>query len=84
MKRVPKTLAGRVRYARGLTHHTAKGLDRVAGLTEGHTTMIESGRRPRIEAGTAQALADALGVSLDWLIAGRGEGPKSNAAKVAS
>lgn len=54
---------------------SARAVDGVAGLTCGHTALIESGRRPNIEAETARALADALHVSLDWLIAGRGEGP---------
>ncbi len=54
---------------------SASGLDNVAGLTRGHTWQIESGRKPRIELATASKLADALGVSLDWLVDGKGSGP---------
>jgi transcriptional regulator with XRE-family HTH domain len=50
-------------------------LDALAGLTRGHISAIESGHRTSIEARTAQRIADALGVSLDWLVSGRGETP---------
>ena len=50
-------------------------LDRLAGLGEGHVSMIETGRRPSIEARTAVALAEVLGASLDWLLKGTGQAP---------
>jgi len=37
--------------------------------------MIETGRRPSIEAKTAVALAEVLGASLDWLLKGTGQAP---------
>lgn len=75
MLKIPKTLAERLSAARARTGLSAKALDREAGLTEGHTTLIESGRRPNIEAGTAAKLALALDISIDWLVTGKGRGP---------
>lgn len=37
--------------------------------------MIETNRRPNIEAKTATRLARVLGVSLDWLLGGTGGEP---------
>lgn len=58
-------------------------LDRLAGLTEGHTSAIETGNRPNVEARTAAALARVLGVSLDWLVTGTGPTPSERRIKVA-
>lgn len=69
-------LAKRLEHARTLGRLSARELDRLAGLGEGHVSMIETGRRPSIEAKTASALAEVLGVSLDWLIAGVGAEPR--------
>jgi transcriptional regulator with XRE-family HTH domain len=62
-----------VRSARERTGLSASALDAKAGLTRGHTWQIETGRKPNIELETATRLADALGVSIDWLV--RGEAP---------
>jgi len=54
-----------------------RDLDRLAGLSEGHVWMIESGNRPRLEMPTATALTRVLGISLDWLVNGVGPKPKA-------
>ncbi len=74
----PRDIASRLRTARDNIGISARELDRRAGLTQGHTSLIETGERS-IEAGTAAKLATALGVSLDWLVLGRGDGPESHA-----
>lgn len=69
-----KDIADRLKLARSRLGISARELDRRAGLTQGHTSLIETGERS-IEAATAAKLATALGVSLDWLVMGRGVGP---------
>lgn len=71
------TIAERVALARGLAAPplAARELDRLAELGEGHVSMIETNRRPNIEARTATRLARVLGVSLDWLLGGSGPAP---------
>lgn len=71
----PRTLRGRLKRARQKLGVSASRLDAQAGLTRGHTWQIETGRKPNIELETASKLADALGVSLDWLVRGEGAGP---------
>jgi transcriptional regulator with XRE-family HTH domain len=70
----PSDIAKRLRLARESVGISARECDRRAGLTEGHTSLVETGTRG-IEAPTAAKLAVALGVSLDWLVLGRGAGP---------
>ena len=60
--------ATRLREARLSTGLSARALDREAGITRGHTNLSESGYRPNVELKTARALANALRVSLDWLV----------------
>lgn len=67
-------MAGRVKRARREKKLSARALDRLAELCPGHTNLIETGRRLRLEAITIVKLADTLGVTLDWLIRG-GPGP---------
>lgn len=54
-------------------------LDRAANLFRGHVWQIENGHIAKVEASTAMQLADALGVSLDWLLRGVGDGPSKAA-----
>ena len=78
-----ETLADRLRRARKHAGIPARELDRVAGLAEGHTSLIESGARGNVAIHTAMKLATALGVSLDWLIAGRGGAPSARTVRSA-
>lgn len=68
-------ISGRLQFLREHAGISGRELDRLAGLGEGHVRLIETGERPRIESATAMKLAATLGVSLDWLIAGRGAPP---------
>lgn len=68
-------LAERLREARERAGLSARGLDEKAGITAGHTTLIESGRRAKPTAEIVGKLAAALGVSIDWLVMGRESGP---------
>lgn len=71
-------LARRLRRLRRAAEISARALDALARLAPGHTALIESGRRVAPSTATASALSAVLGVSLDWLIAGRGEPPSDD------
>lgn len=62
---------------------SARTVDRLAGLTPGHTSLIEGGLRLNVEARTAEALARVFGVSLDWLISGIGDAPSARRVRAA-
>ncbi len=70
-----KTFGSRLKWARDTANLSARKLDKLAGITPGHTTAIEAGRKQDITTSTAAKLAHALGVSLDWLISGDGPRP---------
>jgi transcriptional regulator with XRE-family HTH domain len=56
----------------------AQELGRLAGLSHGMVGLIESGSRD-MGGKSAPALAEVLGVSLDWLLLGRGKAPSRRA-----
>lgn len=59
----------RLREKRGI--RWASDLDDAAGLTRGHTALIESGvRGSRMTAWTALKLARAFGITVDELLSG--------------
>jgi transcriptional regulator with XRE-family HTH domain len=66
----------RLALARSVAGLSSHDLDRLAGLAEGHTSLLENGKRkPAGE--TAAKLAKALGCSTDWLLCNIGNGPVS-------
>jgi transcriptional regulator with XRE-family HTH domain len=71
----PSTLAGRLRAARTLAGLSGRALDKLAGRKEGHASVIESRPDGAVKAAVAMAYARALGVSLEWLVDGKGEPP---------
>lgn len=71
MRDLPERLA----WARGVSGLKARALDRLAGLAEGHTSMIEARSRRTPSASTAEKLARALGLPFEWLVLGRGVQP---------
>lgn len=75
-----KTLGERLRLARLLADISARDLDRLAGRPEGHSTVIEARDDAPVRTDTAEHYADALGVTLDWLV--RGIGPEPTRAQV--
>lgn len=62
---------------------SARELDKLAGLTPCHISLIESGRRPNPESETLRAIASVLGVSLDWLVLGKGDPPRPEDVRAA-
>jgi transcriptional regulator with XRE-family HTH domain len=55
---------------------TARELDRLTGLGEGHASMLEKRRRSdRIEARTIDRIARVFGCSMEWLFRGEGKAP---------
>lgn len=70
-------IGGRLRLARTTAGITARELDRLAGRAEGHAALIESDTTERPRASDVLlSYADVLGLSLDWLAAGRGRAPR--------
>jgi len=65
-----ESISSRLSHARQLAGISAKALDRLAGLTPGHTSAIENGTKLEVSAATVSKLAAALGVSIDWLVDG--------------
>jgi transcriptional regulator with XRE-family HTH domain len=69
--------AARLRETRIRAGLGARELDRLAGRPEGQASLVETrGTNVRVE--TATAYADALGVTLDWLVDGRGPEPTAD------
>jgi transcriptional regulator with XRE-family HTH domain len=62
---------------------SASELDRRAGLTRGHTSLIEAGAKGDLASSTAAKLASALGLTLDWLICGEGTVPSPEVVRAA-
>lgn len=72
---------GRLRTRAGLGY---RELDRAAEISEGHSWLIENGRRPNPELKTITALAAALGSSVGWLASGEGPEPTDEQVAAAS
>lgn len=72
-----------LRAAREAAGLKARELDRLAGITEGHTSFIENGKITNPSTDTARALADVLGLSLDYLLGGVGQQPAENDLRAA-
>jgi len=68
-------LGERVKLVREMAGLTARGLDRLVGVAEGYTSLIESGKRRNIGSDLLSSYAEKLGASLDWLISGKGAAP---------
>jgi transcriptional regulator with XRE-family HTH domain len=67
-------LGRRVRCARHRLGFSREALAYHASLSWSAVTQIETGRRTNLRPATLAALADALGVSIDYLVTGRGAG----------
>ncbi len=68
-------LAERLRRLRTVAGIGSRELDRLAGITESHSGLIEAGRRDNPTLATLDALATALGCSVGWLSKGEGAEP---------
>jgi hypothetical protein len=60
----------------------ARELDRLADITEGHTSLLESVVE-NVSAQTLAKVSKVLGVSIDWLVTGEGKEPSERAVKAA-
>lgn len=65
-----KTVAERVRWARGRRGYSCAGLDRIAGLSCGHSAKVERGDRDEPSAMTVAKLARALEIDPQWIMFG--------------
>jgi transcriptional regulator with XRE-family HTH domain len=65
-------IGGRVRAARARRGWNREALAVHSGISWSAIVQIESGRRTNLRATTLSALADALGVSVDYLVCGAG------------
>jgi transcriptional regulator with XRE-family HTH domain len=74
-------MGARLAWARKVAGLATRDLDKLAGLTPGHTASIEAGRRPNPSVRTVLALARVLGVTCDWLIDGSGALPSRAALR---
>lgn len=70
-----ETFAERLNWARRAAGMSRRALSVKAGLAEPHVGMIERNLEADPQGSTAAALAEALGVSIEWLVTGRGEPP---------
>lgn len=64
------SLPDRVKWAREKRGLNAVELSEKAGLSRGHVSLIESGRREHPSADTITKLSKALKVDLTWLMSG--------------
>lgn len=67
---VGSTLAERVKYLRALS---GKSMRQIPGISSAMICNIEGGRLTNIGADKVCALADAFGVSADWILGRAGE-----------
>jgi transcriptional regulator with XRE-family HTH domain len=80
---VVMTIGHRLATLRRAADISARELDRLAQLGEGHVSMVESGRRPNVESSTAVKLAAVFEASLDWLLTGKGDAPSDRRVRAA-
>jgi transcriptional regulator with XRE-family HTH domain len=68
----PMKISARARMTkrREVMGMSARGVDEAAGLSPGHTALIESGKIPNPRADTLAAIARVLETSSDWILEG--------------
>jgi transcriptional regulator with XRE-family HTH domain len=76
-------LATRLGLLRNMAQVGNRELDRLAGITAGHSWLIENGKRENPELKTLEAIASATGASVGWLAAGEGRPPTVEQVHVA-
>ncbi len=83
-ERAPSPVGLRLQQARKLIDDlSARELDRLAGTTPGHASLIESGVVSNVKLETATGLARVLGMSLDWFVNGTGDAPTAESVRAA-
>jgi transcriptional regulator with XRE-family HTH domain len=76
-----KTIADRLKYARGLKQWTQAQLAIAAGIPQSTVCYTESGKRQ--SKGSLPLIAQALGINERWLAAGEGEMQGAGSARPA-
>ena len=77
------TIATRVSQLLNLSQLSAREFDRISGLVETHCSMILHRKSSSIDTSTASKIADAFGVTLDWLANGTGDAPTAEHVRAA-
>lgn len=75
------TFGLRLRELREIAGLSCRGLDSVAGLHPNHVAALEHVDSCHVT--TARKLADALGCTVGWLVAGEGEAPSAEVIRAA-
>jgi transcriptional regulator with XRE-family HTH domain len=78
-----KTIGDRLAFARTKGGISARELDRLAGKTEGHASLIEARRAADVLASNVAAYASVLGVTVEWLLTGEGDEPTEESVTAA-
>jgi transcriptional regulator with XRE-family HTH domain len=76
----PSPFGARLREARVARGLGLRELSRAASVSHTIISLLETGRQEAIEVRAAVALAKALGVTVEWLVTGDGDGPKPASA----
>lgn len=69
------TVGQRLKETRTLSGLSTKEVDKLAGISPGHTWTLEKAETASAEAKTLNAVCVVLGLSLDYLVRGEGEPP---------
>lgn len=75
------TPGARIKAARELADISTKDLDRLSGLKPGVSWAVENSPTGNSEIRTLDKLAKVLGLSLDFVVRGDGEGPTAEQVK---
>ncbi len=78
-----KGLISRLKRVRELAGASRRELSVLAGLSQAHLGMIERNPGASPTAETVEKVAEVLGITLDWLIAGKGADPLAADLKAA-
>jgi transcriptional regulator with XRE-family HTH domain len=81
--KTPSVIGARIHRLREKAGISARDLDRLAGITEGHTSLIEAVLGEQVSAQTLAPIARVLGTTLDWLVTGEGAEPSREAVRSA-
>lgn len=76
--REPSGLQKRLVRAREMTGLNSSELSRLCGFARQYLALIESGARIEIGPSKLVAIVIVLGLSLDWLVLGRGKEPRAD------
>jgi len=75
------TFGQRLRELRQIAGLSGRALDALAGLHPNHVAALE--HVDNCQSTTARKLADALGCTVGWLVAGEGTAPEADAVRAA-